>query len=118
MIRLAPLAAIVLALAACGTTSSPPSASPPSSAASAPSAGVASSDQKQKYLAVARAQGVDGSDNAVISTARNACQYLDDGRSMADVVTYVRKRHVLSSRNATAVADAAVLAYCPRNATE
>jgi hypothetical protein len=68
------------------------------------------------YLPTVRARGFDGeTDGALISTARNVCDYIDQGRGLLDLVAYVQQRHDVSAQDAAYLIGAGVRVYCPQH---
>ena len=84
----------------------------------APAATVPAPVTDQTYLDTAHAHGVTGPDDAVVSTARNACADLNAGGDAAHVAHYVAVRHNLADGDARVVLRAAVHAHCPAHEAE
>ena len=72
----------------------------------------------QPYLDTAHAHGVTEPDDAVVSTARNACADLNAGGDATHVAHYVAVRHNLADGDARVVLRAAVHAHCPAHDDE
>lgn len=70
-------------------------------------------ERDSTYLTVVRGHDIDGTDGELLTTARNVCAYVYQGRSLGELVSYAQRRHRLDEDGATFLVGVAVHTQCP-----